>query len=320
MHLRDVIDTALEISIVGSFSRIGYQTRRRLYGWTDPAPDAMAGSTVLITGPTSGLGLETARACAWLGARIVLVGRSQERLDVVRQELSQRHGDDRATVVVADMSSLTSVREAVARVLESEARLDVIIDNAGAINGERRVTDDGIEATFATMVVGPFVLISGLLPLLTASAHGRVISVVSGGMYAQSLPLDDLGYERGTYDGTRGYARAKRAQATMVREWARRLGLRANAMHPGWADTPGLDASLPGFRRLMAPILRTPAEGIDTLVWLAHDASAGGRGGELFHDRRDRPFDRVPATRLGPTERRELWDQVVALSGSGDPT
>jgi dehydrogenase/reductase SDR family protein 12 len=323
VDLRDVVDAALEISIVGSFSRVGYASRRRLYRWSDPNAGGLAGSTILITGPTSGLGLATARTCARLGARIVLVGRSEERLASVRKGLAERHGDDRAVSVVADMSSLASVRRAVARVRDMEPRLDVIIDNAGAINGQRRITDDGIEATFATTVVGPFVLVSGLLPLLAASERGRVISTVSGGMYAQSLPLDDLGYARGPYDGTRAYARAKRAQTAMVREWARRIGrggTRFNAMHPGWADTPGLEASLPAFHRLMVPMLRTPAEGIDTLIWLASDASAGSRGGELFVDRRARPFDRVHATRLDPVARRDLWDQVVALSGSSDPT
>ena len=132
-----------------------------------------------------------------MGARVVLVGRSAERLGAVRDELSERYGEDRFPIVIADMSSLESVREAVAQVLTSEPRLDVLIDNAGAINAERRVTDDGMEATFATMVAGPFVLIDGLLPLLEASGDGRVINVVSGGMYAQPLPLDDLQFERG---------------------------------------------------------------------------------------------------------------------------
>ena len=195
-----------------------------------------------------------------MGARVMLVGRSAERLGVVRDELSERYGEDRFPIVVADMSSLESVRDAVAQVLSSEPRLDVLIDNAGAINAERRVTDDGMEATFATMVAGPFVLIDGLLPLLEASGDGRVISVVSGGMYAQPLPLDDLQFERGTYDGTRAYARAKRASTALMREWSRRYRgrVRFDAMHPGWADTPGLAESLPGFYEFMRPFLRTP--------------------------------------------------------------
>jgi len=214
------------------------------------------------------------------------------------------------------MSSLESVRSAVEQVLESEARLDVIIDNAGAIQDERELSPEGMELTFATMVAGPFALIRGLLPLLESS-RGRVISVVSGGMYAQPLPLDDLQFEQGSFDGTRAYARAKRASTALIREWDRRhrrRGVRFNAMHPGWADTPGLAESLPGFYELMGPVLRTPEEGIDTVVWLAADPDAGARGGQLFLDRRPRPFDRVPQTRLDADDRRSLWERVSELT------
>jgi NAD(P)-dependent dehydrogenase (short-subunit alcohol dehydrogenase family) len=142
-------------------------------------------------------------------------------------------------------------------------------------------------------------------------------------MYAQRLPLDDLGYERGPYQGARAYAKAKRAQVALIREWARRLrthGIVANAMHPGWADTPGLEASLPGFRSLIGGLLRSPAEGADTIVWLASAPEARATSGRLFLDRRVRPFDRVPATLLSAADRRDLWDQVVVLTGETDPT
>jgi len=319
---RTIVDGALELSVVGSFSRAGYHVRRRLFGWSDPEPRSLEGKTVLITGPTSGLGRATAEAIAALGARVVLLSRSRDKLERVRDELSEHHGEDRFPVVVADMSSLTSVRAAVDQVLEQEVRLDVLVDNAGAIFDERQVTDDGLEMTFATMVVGPFVLITGLLPLLEASGDGRVISVVSGGMDAQPLPLDDLQFERGDFDGTRAYARAKRASAALTREWSRRHQgpVRFDAMHPGWADTPGLAKSLPGFYDLMRPLLRTPAEGIDTITWLATDQTAERGDGNLYLDRRPRPFDRLPATRLSAAERRRLWDMVVRLAEVPDPT
>jgi NAD(P)-dependent dehydrogenase (short-subunit alcohol dehydrogenase family) len=245
----------------------------------------------------------------------------------VRDGLVARHGADRFPIVVADMSSLASVRAAVRTVLDREARLDVLVDNAGAIHRRRDLTDEGLEATFATMVAGPFVLIEGLLPLLEASGGGRVISVVSGGLYAQALPMDDLQYERGRYDGTRAYARAKRASVALVREWSRRHRgrVRFDAMHPGWADTPGLAASLPRFYGLMRPILRTPSEGIDTVTWLATAPTAGRHDGRLYLDRRPRPFDRLPATRLDAADRRQLWEAVVRLvsedrTGSAAPS
>ncbi len=312
MDPRVWLDTALEISVVGSFSRVGYRTRRRMFAWHDPVPGALAGKTALVTGPTSGLGAAAADALARLGARVILVGRSEARLERRRGSLIARHLEDRFPAVVADMSSLASVTAAVEQIAGAESRLDILVDNAGAIEPERRVTEDGMEATFATMVAGPFALIAGLRPLMEAS-QGRVISVVSGGMYAQPLPLDDLQFERGAFDGTRAYARAKRASTALIREWARRYrrgSVRFNAMHPGWADTPGLADSLPGFYELMGPVLRTVEEGVDTVVWLAADPAAGAKGGQLFLDRRPRPFDRVPATRLDAAERRELWERV----------
>ena len=139
---------------------------------------------------------------------------------------------------------------------------------------------------------------------------------------ARRSPLDDLGFERGDFNGTLAYARAKRAATALTREWGRRLRgrpVRVNAMHPGWADTPGLAASLPGFHGLMGPLLRTPAQGIDTVIWLAADPRAGLAGGRLYLDRRARPFDRLPSTRLSSAQRRWLWDEVVRLAGITDP-
>jgi NAD(P)-dependent dehydrogenase (short-subunit alcohol dehydrogenase family) len=198
----------------------------------------------------------------------------------------------------------------------------VLIDNAGAIHSSRVESPDGIEATFATMVVGPFALIAGLLPLLRGTGEARVISVTSGGMYAETLDLDDLGWRRRPWSGPRVYAQAKRAQVSLMREWARRIApsdVEFTAMHPGWANTPGITAALPGFSRWMGPILRTATEGTDTTVWLAAHPDAAPVSGRLFLDRRPRPFDRVPHTRVTATDRRELWDTVVRLAGIPDP-
>jgi NAD(P)-dependent dehydrogenase (short-subunit alcohol dehydrogenase family) len=323
---RAVIDGGLELSVVASFSRVGIAVRRRLFRWTSPPADALVGRTVLITGPTSGLGRAATEAVAGFGARVILVGRNQERLAAVRDALVAVHGEDRFPMVVADMGSLDSVRAAAERVLETESRLDVLIDNAGAIFPERIDGPDGIEATLATLVVGPFALVSGLLPLVQRTAGSRIIAVTSGGMYTQRVHFDDLQWVTEPYSGPRAYARAKRIQVAIVREWARRLGpsdassrVTVNAMHPGWADTPGLAEALPGFYRLMGPVLRSPAEGADTLVWLAASPEAGAQSGGLFLDRRPRPFDRFPGTRLSPADRRRLWRTVVELSGAPDP-
>ena len=317
-----MVDEALELTVVGSFSRVGYVVRRHLYGWRPPTPGALEGRTALVTGPTSGLGRAATEELAALGARVVLVGRSEERLNVVRDSLLARHGAGRAASVVADMGSLRSIVAAVARIHDTEPRLDVVVDNAGAISPKRTIGPDGIESTFATLVVGPFALVSGLTPLLERTGGARVIAVTSGGMYSQRLDLDDLESSTEPYSGTRAYARAKRAQVALMREWAGRgaaSGITFSAMHPGWADTPGLAKSLPAFYTVMKPVLRTTAEGIDTLVWLAAAPAAASSAGKLFLDRRARAFDRVPPTRLTSRDRRRLWDAVVALAGGADP-
>ena len=221
--------------------------------------------------------------------------------EVERPAVVRTDDEDRFPIVVADMASLASVAEAVDRIRSSEARLDVIVDNAGGIFPERTESPDGIEATLATMVVGPFALIAGLLPLLRRTGRARVIAVTSGGMYAQALPLDDLQMRSGPFDGTRAYARAKRAQVAMMREWARRVPsseVTFTAMHPGWADTPGLDASLPGFARLMRPILRSAAEGVDTIIWLAT-----ARSGQIAPLRPDPEHAAVRRGSCGPVAR-----------------
>jgi len=320
--LRTLLDDLLEVTIVGSFTRVGPSVRRRLFDWAPPQADALTGRTVLVTGPTSGLGRQVTEELAALGARVVLVGRSPQRLAAVRDDLVARHGVDRFPIVVADMGSLASVRRAAEQVLADESRLDVVIDNAGAIFPERTIGPDGIEATLATLVVGPFALVGGLVPLLGRTPGSRVIAMTSGGQYAQALDLDDLQSSRSAYDGTRAYARAKRAQVSLMREWARRMGaagIRFDSMHPGWAATPGLSDALPDFARLMGPLLRTPAEGIDTAIWLSTSPDVHAPGGSLWLDRRPRPFDRVPTTRLTVADRHRLWDLVVGLTGLPDP-
>jgi dehydrogenase/reductase SDR family member 12 len=319
--LRAILDDLLEVLVVPSFTSMGYAVRRRLFDWEPPDAWTLAGRTVVITGPTSGLGRSAAGSLARMGARLVLVGRDAGRLERTRDELIVETPGAPIATVVADMASLPSVRAAAAEILEREPRIDVFIDNAGAMYATREETPAGFERTFATMVLGPFALLEALRPRLAESPDGRVVAVTSGGQYTQGLHLDDLGFSQGPYDGPRAYARAKRAQVTLMREWARRLrrdGIVVNAMHPGWADTPGLESSLPGFRERIGDLLRTADEGADTMLWLAAAPEARGTTGRLFLDRRVRPFDRVPSTRVSRPDREALWDEVTRLTKRPD--
>ena len=188
----------------------------------------------------------------------------------------------------------------------------MLVLNAGALTHEYTVTGEGNELTLATHVLSPFLLTRALRPLLEASAPSRVIVVASGGMYTEPLDVDALDPEPAAYDGTKTYARCKRAQVVLAEEWTRELldtGITVNAMHPGWADTPGLRTALPGFSRVVGPLLRTPEEGADTIVWLAAAPDAADLSGLFFLDRRARAKHRLRRTRR-PDEAREaarLW-------------
>jgi dehydrogenase/reductase SDR family member 12 len=315
------LDAGLELAILPSFSNLGFAIRSRLFGWREPAPAALAGRTALITGPTSGLGVATARELARAGARLILVSRDESKLEALRLELMALTGEDRYRVMPVDMSSLAAVRRAVREVSASEERLDVLIDNAGGMFDQRRESPDGIELTLALMVVGPFALISGLMPMLRRSDDARVVTVSSGGAYVQPVDFGDLEWRQREWSGPRAYAQAKRIQVGLVREWARRLrgsSVAYNAMHPGWVDTPGLEESLPAFYRLMKPLLRNAEQGADTMVWLALSPAVSPPGGRLYLDRRPRPYDRYPGTRLSAQDRAELWRVVAELAGAAE--
>jgi dehydrogenase/reductase SDR family protein 12 len=319
MDIRTAIDDAAEALIVPSFTSLGYELRRRLYGWEPAASSSMQGRVVAITGATSGLGAVAATSFARMGARVLLLARNPAKAASTRARIAAATGNDDLGVYEVDMSSGSSVRDVVATIAAAEPALDVLVNNAGALLTERAESVDGIEMTFATMVLGPFALTNGLAPLLRASIDGRILTVTSGGQYAQPLHLDDLQMRDETYRGSVAYARAKRAQVVLTRVWASKLrdtSVVAHVMHPGWADTPGIEASLPRFHTIVGPLLRTPEQGVDTLLWLAAAPEAAQTTGLLWLDRRPRPFDRLRRTRVGPGQAADLWRACEELTGS----
>lgn len=302
---RDVLgrwlDTALDRSVVGGYPRWGHAIRRRLPGWpADPAAGAMAGRTALVTGASSGLGVATAAAFARLGAAVHLVVRNTEKGERVAAGMT---GDVR--VSRCDVSDLDDVRR-FATTVES---VDVLVHNAGVLPAERATTPQGHEVTLATHVLGPLLMTELLRP------SARVIFVSSGGMYAQRLPLDDPEYTEGDYRGAAAYARTKRIQVALLPLLAKRWpGTTVAGTHPGWADTPGVAGSLPGFHRLTKPFLRDLDAGADTTVWAAATEPAP-ESGLFWHDRAARNLHLVPWTRHDEDAREAMYQWCVKAAG-----
>jgi dehydrogenase/reductase SDR family member 12 len=317
--LRRVVDSALEFTVVGSFSRVGYAARSRLGGWTPVGPEEAAGRRVLITGANSGLGYATALAALRAGAGVILLVRSVEKGEATADRLASELGEDvrsRVAVDVADLLDLDSVRAFADRRLAAGDRIDALVHNAGAMFDERGLTGDGFERTYQLHVLAPFLLTTLLLPLLAATAPARVITVTSGGMYTQKLDTERLESPAG-YRPSVAYARAKRAQVALTHEWAQRVhghGIHHHAVHPGWALTPGVESSLPRFRKLTGPILRDPDEGADSIVWLALSSEVNGDG-LLWHDRHVRHQHKVPWTRADAGECDRLWRKLADDAG-----
>ena len=321
-RLAGLIDAVLEAPVVTSYTRLGPAVRRRLDNWQPVDSYDLTGRVIVLTGATSGLGRSAADMFAACGATLVIVGRDVAKTDRVRAELVAESGNAHVSVAHADMGDLTAVRKLAADLSGRFERIDVLIHNAGALSAQRVIGPDGIEATVASQVVGPFLLTDLLLERIAHLDHiGRVLTMSSGGMYSQKLSVDGLEMSPQDYKGATQYARAKRAQVTLNEMWAERTagtGVRFHALHPGWADTPGVQESLPTFRRIMGPLLRTPSEGADTLVWLAaDDGDPLANNGGFWLDRRERRLHLVPGTKATdtPDRRERLWAWVAERAG-----
>lgn len=317
MTVASALDTALDLSVVGGYTRLGYRIRSHVLNW-DPPP-RMDGRTVLVTGATSGLGFAAATGFARLGATVHLAVRNRERGEDARARILE-HGTAEVHVGVCDLSHLSGVRAFVDAFTADNPRLDLLVNSAGVLTQKRELSPDGIELMLATNVIGPFLLTNLLIPLLKPSAPARIINVSSGGMYTQKIRVDDLQSERGEFDGPAVYARSKRAEVVLTELFARKLvgsGVVAHSMHPGWADTGGIRDALPRFYRVTRPLLRTADQGADTIVWLGAAEEPAETSGGFWHDRRRRTTHLLPGTRETDEDRRLLWARCEALSGVG---
>jgi NAD(P)-dependent dehydrogenase (short-subunit alcohol dehydrogenase family) len=252
-----------------------------------------SGRTCLVTGASSGIGLETARELARRGATVVLACRSAERGEAARSAMARDTGNDRIRLTQVDFASLGSIRSWAKAVALAHPELHVLVNNAGTWSARKRVSTDGFELTWATNQLGYFLGTDLLLPLLARATPSRIVVVAS--TLARDLDLGDVEFQRRRYDGMTAYAQSKQANRMWTWALARRLegtGVAANAMHPGGVATGlfakgggVLAASAGAYMRLTG---KAPREGADTVVWLATSADVEGVSGRFWVDRRER--------------------------------
>lgn len=312
-----VLDDLLDRAIAPGYSRLGFALRHRWWPDADPTADALAGRTVLVTGANSGIGRATARAVAALGGTVLMVVRDVDRGRAARRDVLTAVPGARIAVERCDVSHLADVRAFADDLCGRRSRLDAVIHNAGVLPAHRTETPDGHELSLATHVLGPILLTELLLPTLAAAPDPRVVLMSSGGMYTQQLPVADIDYRTGHYRGATAYARSKRIQVALtplLGAWWAEAGVTVASMHPGWADTPGLSAALPGFRRVTRPLLRTAGQAADTAVWLTATTPTPPTG-RFWHDRRVRPTHYLPGTRDSAADVDRVWRHCAAALG-----
>jgi NAD(P)-dependent dehydrogenase (short-subunit alcohol dehydrogenase family) len=280
----------------------------------------MEGKVVVVTGANSGIGKVTARELARLGAQVVLAARDEGRGLAARDEVRRVTGNDGVELVLGDFARLGDVRSMAEQILTRWHRLDVLVNNAGLVLGERRLTADGFEATFQINHLAPFLLTHLLLPRLRSSAPARIVNVASEAhRFGGPLEFDDLQAERG-YIGLRVYGRSKLANVLFTGELARRLagsGVTANCLHPGVIRSGFAADGDTGvvFSLAMAvarPFMLSPEKGARTSIYLASSPEVETVTGQYFH--RCRPCRAAPFADDEAAARR-LWAVSETLLG-----
>ena len=301
------------------FTRAGYRTGRRTWA---PMSTDMAEKHLVLTGASAGLGFETAVALLEAGATLTLVIRDPNKVASMQAALQERSGRQADRVELADLSLLSQVNALSERLLSANRPIDVLINNAGALFNDYCQTSEGIETSAALLLLSPWRLTEAVHPLLAHhDTPARVINVVSGGMYTQKLQCESLVMSEDDYRGSVAYARAKRALTVLTELWSaqwRDDRIVVNAMHPGWADTPGVQGALPGFRRLTHRVLRSSQEGADTIVWLARAREADKTSGQLFLDREPRTTHLRQRTLESAEERAALQPWLTQIYSTLD--
>ncbi|MFN2214852.1 MAG: SDR family oxidoreductase [Anaerolineales bacterium] len=277
----------------------------------------MSGKVCLITGATSGIGEVTAQELARLGYRVVITARDQAKLESAIARIRSNSGSQVVTGLVADLSSQDQVRSLASKFIDQYDRLDVLINNAGAVYLRRTESVDGIEMTLAGNHLAPFLLTNLLLDLLKHSSPARIINVSSRAHEGQVIDFDDLQYRK-NYQFMRAYGKSKLANLLFTYELDRRLPgseVTVNALHPGFVAT-NIGGNNGWLVRLFMPLIRlwaiSPQEGAETSVYLASSSEVAGVSGKYFYQKH--PVLSSAFSRDEDAARR-LWDASVELTG-----
>lgn len=275
----------------------------------------MKGKICMVTGANAGIGRATALGLAKMGATVVMVCRSRERGEAALAEITRESGNNSVVLLLADLSSQTAIRDLAAEFTTSFPGLHVLINNAGIIPKGRTVTEDGLEAQFATNHLACFLLTNLLLDTLKASAPARIINVSSKVHEGAFLNFNDLLSER-SYRPSHVYAWTKLANVLFTYELARRLEatrVTANCLHPGAVATNLLADYLPNTLRFMTKIIGVSAEkGARTSLYLATSPEVEGVSGKYFVNQQPVPSSKVSYDR---TAARRLWEASAKLTG-----
>jgi NAD(P)-dependent dehydrogenase (short-subunit alcohol dehydrogenase family) len=249
----------------------------------------MTGKTCLVTGANSGIGKETALGLARMGARVVLVCRNAQKGELALSEIQRETGSTTVDLLIADMSSLASVRALAAQVQQRCPRLDVLINNAGAAVPARTLSADGIEMTLAANHLGPSLLTRLLLDRLKASAPSRIVNVSSDAHRNARLDMDDLQFARRKYNALAAYGQSKLLMNAFTFELARRLegtGVTVNCLHPGVVATNIWPPEAPWYFRLavaaIKPFMLSARQGAEVSLFVATSPDVAGVNGQYF--------------------------------------
>ncbi len=278
-----------------------------------------ANRTVLLTGATSGIGLEAAVKLARLGAQVVMVARDPAKGETAVAAVRTRSASHAVSLLLCDFASQAAIRQLASDYRARYARLDILVNNAGSVSSKRKTTVDGLEQTFAVNHLGYFLLTHLLLDLLEKSAPARIVNVTSTGHRQGDMDFDNLQFQKGGYRIMKAYCRSKLGNVLFTAELARRLagtGVTTNCVHPGivatqiWSRAPWFARPIIAVRKLF---MLTPEEGGDTIVYLATSPELDGQSGGYYEDNR-----RVQPGRLAQDQAlaKKLWDvsaKLVAL-------